>query len=178
MLYEHKIYEDDKIIKKIQNFIEINGKIFKVRNVEDLKQLRKTKEYKKLLKNFADILARKRKFNFLIRTIFEKEMPDIFDIKLNDTFVPFYHFIIDDILTYIEDIVGEQLVKQGKNYKELKEFCNNFQWLRNFYTQIELMDLTPQQTQQTKINLELFEKYYKEVFKNALKLYKKTTVGI
>lgn len=56
--------------------------------------------------------------------------------------------------------------------KEIKKFCKDFEWLKNFYIQIELLALTSQQQEQTKRNLILFNKYYKNVLKNAIELCK------
>jgi len=153
--------------------ILLNEKVFQLKNISDYFVLKNSNEYKQFIQELTKEYIERKQFKTIFSRIFQELYDEIKDLRIN---VSFFWFIITDILNEIKTKTGEYYVKnENLTFEDMEQHVQFYNWLDTFFTRLEMLDLTPEQRNESLKLIEIYENHYLEKFKKDCELYKKLT---
>lgn len=129
------------------NCIIIDGNYIKINNLVGLLKFTKTKEFEYITYKIFNFISKKKKLEKInIKSIFKEIGNDEINyLKLNDSFIPVGALLIDSAFGILEKTVGQKLMKDFLLYDDILNFQLCVKYCREYYSDKDLTNFTPQQ---------------------------------
>lgn len=134
------------------NFIEFDGKFYKCSNLQELLTFIKFNEaFIEIVKKSIKKLKRTKNFIKLTPEKFLKDIGVTHPHSVNDCFISVDKLLFQSILTGLEKICGDVLLKKSPTYSDIIEMQYTFKIMKDFYVDRDLPNFTLEQKSQSDI---------------------------
>jgi len=133
------------------SIIEVDGKYIDLSTFDKfLKELNNGTFNEIILKAFKQLkkLNNKEEFNFLVKDFISELDYGLENIKFNDTNIKLYDLFFSIILLELEKRAGDILAPTFKNYDDILKYQTEFQSIKEYYSDKDLVCFTAAQEKQ------------------------------